>query len=59
MLGTKRDYDGLLEMAQGARFVLLGEATHGVHVDRTCAVEPLEIGQAWTAEPPDTYPSAL
>jgi len=29
--GTRRDYDGLLEMAQGARFVLLGEATHGSH----------------------------
>jgi erythromycin esterase-like protein len=29
--GTKRDYDPLLEMAQGARFVLLGEASHGSH----------------------------
>jgi erythromycin esterase-like protein len=29
--GSRRDYDGLLEMAQGARFVLLGEATHGSH----------------------------
>src|SRR2546423_7694359 len=29
--GTRRDYDGLLEMAKGARFVLLGEATHGSH----------------------------
>jgi erythromycin esterase-like protein len=29
--GTGRDYDPLLEMAQGARFVLLGEATHGSH----------------------------
>jgi erythromycin esterase-like protein len=29
--GTRRDYDLLLEMAQGARFVLLGEATHGSH----------------------------
>jgi len=29
--GTRRDYDPLLEMAQGARFVLLGEATHGSH----------------------------
>src|SRR5712671_2193606 len=29
--GTRRDYDGLLEMAVGVRFVLLGEATHGSH----------------------------
>ena len=29
--GTRRDYDPLLEMAQGARFVLLGEASHGSH----------------------------
>jgi erythromycin esterase-like protein len=30
-----------------------------VHVDRTRAVEPLERSQVWTAEPPETYPSAL
>ncbi|MCA1828395.1 MAG: erythromycin esterase family protein [Myxococcales bacterium] len=30
-----------------------------VHVDRTRAVEPLERAQAWTAKPPETYPSAL
>src|SRR5881392_1536365 len=29
--GSKRDYDPLLEMAQGMRFVLLGEASHGSH----------------------------
>ncbi len=29
--GTRRDYDPLLEIAQGTRFVLLGEATHGSH----------------------------
>src|SRR5947209_18721297 len=29
--GTRRDYDPLLEMAQGMRFVLLGEASHGSH----------------------------
>lgn len=29
--GSRRDYDALLEMAQGARFVLLGDATHGSH----------------------------
>ena len=30
-----------------------------VHIDRTRAVEPLERSQLWTAEPPETYPSAL
>ncbi len=30
-----------------------------VHVDHTRAVEPLERAQMWTAEPPETYPSAL
>lgn len=30
-----------------------------VHVDRTRAVEPLERAQVWTAEAPETYPSAL
>jgi erythromycin esterase-like protein len=30
-----------------------------VHVDRTRAIEPLERAQAWTAEPPETFPSAL
>ncbi len=29
--GTRQDYDPLLEMAQGAKFVLLGEASHGSH----------------------------
>src|SRR5438105_4381879 len=29
--GTARDFDPLLEMAQGKRFVLLGEASHGTH----------------------------
>jgi erythromycin esterase-like protein len=29
--GSRADYDPLAEMAQGARFVLLGEATHGSH----------------------------
>src|SRR5690348_9410630 len=29
--GTHRDYDGLLEVAEGTRFVLLGEPTHGSH----------------------------
>jgi erythromycin esterase-like protein len=29
--GVPADYDALLEMAGGARFVLLGEASHGTH----------------------------
>jgi erythromycin esterase-like protein len=29
--GTRKDYDALLELAEGTRFVLLGEATHGSH----------------------------
>lgn len=29
--GSPRDYDALLEMAQGRSLVLLGEATHGTH----------------------------
>jgi hypothetical protein len=30
-----------------------------VHIDRARAVEPLERPQVWTAEPPETFPSAL
>ena len=30
-----------------------------IHLDRTRALEPLERTQLWTAEPPETYPSAL
>lgn len=31
LLGTDSDYDALMEMAAEARFVLLGEASHGTH----------------------------
>ena len=31
LTGSSSDFDQLLEMATGARFVLLGEATHGTH----------------------------
>jgi erythromycin esterase-like protein len=31
LAGAAQDYDPLMEMAQGARFVLLGEASHGTH----------------------------
>lgn len=29
--GTARDYDPLISLVSGARFVLLGEASHGTH----------------------------
>src|SRR5258706_15211842 len=31
LAGTRGDYDPLLEMIGGARYVLLGEASHGTH----------------------------
>jgi erythromycin esterase-like protein len=31
LTGSPRDYDPLLDLVGGARFVLLGEATHGTH----------------------------
>src|SRR4051812_18730626 len=31
MSGATTDYDSLLELIGGARFVLLGEASHGTH----------------------------
>ncbi|MFN7141188.1 MAG: erythromycin esterase family protein [Limisphaerales bacterium] len=31
LTGSREDYDGLLEMIGDARFVLLGESTHGTH----------------------------
>ena len=31
LTGTATDYDPLLERAMQARFVLLGEASHGTH----------------------------
>ncbi|MGZ4982987.1 MAG: erythromycin esterase family protein [Chthoniobacterales bacterium] len=31
LFGSASDYDSLLEQARGARFVLLGEASHGTH----------------------------
>ena len=31
LYGSASDYDSLLELARGARFVLLGEASHGTH----------------------------
>ena len=29
--GSRKDYDELLELAEGVKFVCLGEATHGSH----------------------------
>jgi erythromycin esterase-like protein len=31
LTGAHDDYDGLLELIADARFVLIGEATHGTH----------------------------
>jgi erythromycin esterase-like protein len=31
LTGASNDYDALLELIGDARFVLLGEATHGTH----------------------------
>ncbi|HKX62594.1 MAG TPA: erythromycin esterase family protein, partial [Verrucomicrobiae bacterium] len=31
LVGSKSDYDSLLDLVGDARFVLLGEATHGTH----------------------------
>jgi erythromycin esterase-like protein len=59
--GGRRDYDPLLEMAQGARLVLLGEPTHGTHEvyrERTRITQRLieELGfrgVVWEADWPD------
>jgi erythromycin esterase-like protein len=71
LTGGPRDHDSLIEAAGGARFVLLGEASHGthelpdqfdavLHFDQTRAVEPLEVNSEWSREDvPETYPSAL
>ncbi len=31
LMGSPHDYDSLLDLVGDARFVLLGEATHGTH----------------------------
>src|SRR5438876_12399580 len=31
LAGSRKDYDPLLELAEGVKFVCLGEATHGSH----------------------------
>ncbi len=68
--GGSDDYDALLALIGNARFVLIGEATHGTHefyseratitkrlIDETHAVEPLERTSIWEeGELPETYP---
>src|SRR5881628_2711109 len=50
--GNARDYDPLLKLINGARFCLLGEATHGTHEfyrDRAEITRRLIKEQAFTA----------
>ena len=64
--GGSDDYDPLIEMVGDARFVLLGEASHGTHEfykerdnDRATAAmrETLERTSQWeTGELPETFP---
>jgi erythromycin esterase-like protein len=68
--GGSDDYDALLALIGNARFVLIGEATHGTHefyseratitkrlIDETQAIEPLERTSIWEeGELPETYP---
>jgi erythromycin esterase-like protein len=64
------DYDGLIELAGAAQFVLIAEASHGTNDSySTCAEltrrviaenEPLESNSDWErSELPETYPEGL
>jgi erythromycin esterase-like protein len=66
LIGSPSDYDSLMDTVGDARFVLLGEASHGthefyvLHFDHTRAVEPLERCAAWqTGEVEETFPSGI
>lgn len=61
MNGARDQYDGLLDLIGDARFVLIGEASHGTHeFDVTGAVEPLDHNVEWqSAEVPETVPSGV
>ena len=59
--GGRRDYDALVEMARGARLVLLGEPTHGSHevyrerarITQRLIAELGFSGLVWEADWPD------
>ena len=59
--GTRRDYDALVQMAAGARVVLLGEPTHGSHevyrerarISRRLTQDLDFRGVVWEADWPD------
>jgi erythromycin esterase-like protein len=55
LTGAAADYDSLLERIGEARFVLLGEASHGTH---EFYAERAEITKRLIAEPL-TFPSAI
>jgi erythromycin esterase-like protein len=63
LLGAPRDYDALLERVGDARFVLLGEATHGTHefyreraqISKRLIAECGFNGVAVEADWPDAY----
>src|SRR4051812_13877743 len=62
MMGSKDDFDPLMERIGNARFVLLGEATHGTHefykaraeITKRLIVEKGFTVIAWEADWPDT-----
>jgi erythromycin esterase-like protein len=59
LAGARNDYDRLLESIGDARFVLLGEASHGTdefYRERAAITRRL-ISSAVSAEPPETFPS--
>lgn len=69
--GAANDYDRLMDRIGTARFILIGEASHGtfefyqqrdaiILIDETRALEPLERSTRWeSGEPPETYPTGL
>jgi hypothetical protein len=63
-LTRSADLDPLLEQIGEARYVLLGEASHGtseyyafLYLDETQALHPLHVSPEESGKPPETYPS--
>jgi erythromycin esterase-like protein len=64
LLGNAHDYDSLVDLTGDARFVLIGEASHGTHefyFERAeIAKRLIERTSVWDAgELPETYPFAV